>query len=297
MKLSYVSKNVDMTVPVMTTTSSMQSQPNAISSININNNNNNIKSDILNINDIKILGPDVAEKTCDPPVVSAISDSPVIVPKMPMNNKQFQKNSDHNVQSLVLDTNKNIPPNKQLKIKNVPHIEDDDSTDIVSSKLNTIYLPNTCTTAINVQVQPFVASPYHGSAQVPGATQMTSPASPTTHCMISAPLNTTAITPIQIVPMTPATAAPLTNAPTLGSLPSMILTSSIHGNTPSPAPVLASTHTLLPATPLPQKIREPRESKKSEEKEICNENIVLEKESEPAPNNSIGSAAVTGMYL
>lgn len=115
-KSNYVSKNAD--VPVSSTAGSVQIQPNAISSIN----NNLVKSEILTVNESKNLGPDVAVESNETPVVSAISDSPVIVPKMPMNIKQFQKNSE---QSLVLDTNKNIPPNKQFKqSKNVPQVEE-----------------------------------------------------------------------------------------------------------------------------------------------------------------------------
>ncbi|XP_075990810.1 eukaryotic translation initiation factor 4 gamma 3-like isoform X2 [Anticarsia gemmatalis] len=120
-KSNYVSKNVE--VPVTSTTSTVQTQPNAISS----NNNNVVKSEILTVNENKSLGPDIAVESSETPIVSAISDSPVIVPKMPMNIKQLQKNSEQTVQSLVLDTNKNIPPNKQFKqSKNVPQIEEVD---------------------------------------------------------------------------------------------------------------------------------------------------------------------------
>lgn len=118
-KSNYVSKNVD--IPVASTASSVHTQPNAISSIN----NNLVKSDILTVNENKNIGSDVAVESNETPIVSAISDSPVIVPKMPMNIKQLQKNSEPTVQSLVLDTNKNIPPNKQFKqSKNVPQVDE-----------------------------------------------------------------------------------------------------------------------------------------------------------------------------
>lgn len=100
--------------------SNVLSQSNAINYTNSGNN----KSEIYSINESKILGPDVAVETSETPIVSAISDSPVIVPKMPMNVKQLQKNSD---QSIVLDTNENIPL-KQHKSKNVPQIEDFDKS-------------------------------------------------------------------------------------------------------------------------------------------------------------------------
>lgn len=118
-KSNYASKSVD--VPVTSTPSSVQTQPNAISSIN----NNVVKSEILTVNENKNLGPDIAVESSETPIVSAISDSPVIVPKMPMNIKQLQKNSEQTAQSLVLDTNKNVPTNKQFKqSKNVPHVEE-----------------------------------------------------------------------------------------------------------------------------------------------------------------------------
>ncbi|KAJ0183840.1 hypothetical protein K1T71_000263 [Dendrolimus kikuchii] len=296
LKLSYVSKNVEMTVPVMTTTSSMQSQPNAISSININNNNNNIlKSDILNINDIKILGPDVAEKASEPPVVSAISDSPVIVPKMPMNNKQLQKNSDHNVQSLVLDTIKNIPPNKQLKNKNVPQVEElVKHSDIISCKINTILSSNTCTgIPLNTQVQqPFVATPFHGSTQTSPSTQLVSLSGASTQFMDTTPF-VAPLPPTSVVAITPASVVSLTPAPAPAPVPAPLppmpaLTTSTHAPSPSPAPVPTSTLAPLTAAPLPQQTRESIENKKSEEKEISNKHDVSEKDVETAPSKPNG---------
>lgn len=120
------SKNTD--VPPTSSTMNSQPQINAITSIN----SNIVKSEILSNNENKNLGPDIAVEPIETPVVSAISDSPVIVPKMP---KQLQKNSEQNVQSLVLDTNKNLPANKQHKTNNknkplVPQNEDlEKSTD------------------------------------------------------------------------------------------------------------------------------------------------------------------------
>lgn len=120
------SKNTE--VPTASSTLNSQPQTNAITSINSNIG----KSEILSNNENKNLGPDIAVEPIETPVVSAISDSPVIVPKMP---KQLQKNSEQNVQSLVLDTNKNLPANKQHKTHNknkplVPQNEDvDKSTD------------------------------------------------------------------------------------------------------------------------------------------------------------------------
>lgn len=64
----------------------MQPQLNAINSLSINL----TKSDTLHVND-KLLGMEVAAIPNETPIVSAISDSPVIVPKLPMNIKQLQK--------------------------------------------------------------------------------------------------------------------------------------------------------------------------------------------------------------
>ncbi|KAL4717779.1 hypothetical protein ACJJTC_000928, partial [Scirpophaga incertulas] len=95
------------------------SQINTITSIN----NSNIgKSEIVSNNENKNLGADIAVAAVETPVVSAISDSPVIVPKMP---KQ-QKTSEQSIQSFILDTNK-ISTSKQNKHKSkpfVPHVED-----------------------------------------------------------------------------------------------------------------------------------------------------------------------------
>lgn len=159
-KSNYVSKNVE--VPVTSTTNSVQTQPNAISSIN----NNIVKSEILNVNENKNLGPDIAVESSETPIVSAISDSPVIVPKMPMNIKQLQKSSEQTVQSLVLDTNKNIPPNKQYKqSKNVPQV---DEVEKPSDNINVAPIAIT-----PVAITPVATSPTGGNTSVPVSAQTT----------------------------------------------------------------------------------------------------------------------------
>ncbi|XP_037977834.2 eukaryotic translation initiation factor 4 gamma 1 isoform X4 [Plutella xylostella] len=99
-------KNIETVTPIITPIT--QPQTNAISSIN----NNIVKSDILAVNENKSIVAEVAVEPCETPVVSAISDSPVIVPKLPTNVKQTQKTSETLLQPLVLDTNKNIATNK-----------------------------------------------------------------------------------------------------------------------------------------------------------------------------------------
>lgn len=105
----HTSKNAESATA--TNTPNTQPQTNAISSIN----NNIVKSDILTVNENKTLGPDVAVEPSETPVVSAVSNSPVIVPKLPASLKPLQKNSEPNMQPLVLDTNKNAPATKQQK--------------------------------------------------------------------------------------------------------------------------------------------------------------------------------------
>ncbi|CAG4955067.1 unnamed protein product [Colias eurytheme] len=90
-----------------TTASPTQPQANAINSIN----NNIVKSDILNDN--KNIGPEAEVET---PVVSAISDSPVIVPKM--TNVKHQKSSE--TQSIAVDSKTQKPKQKK---PNVPQNE------------------------------------------------------------------------------------------------------------------------------------------------------------------------------
>ncbi|XP_053624819.1 eukaryotic translation initiation factor 4 gamma 3-like isoform X2 [Plodia interpunctella] len=81
------------------------------------------KPENILISESKNLGPDVAAESIETPVVSAISDSPVIVPKMP-NNKQLQKNSD---QPVVIESNtsKNQPIKQQKQNKIKPVVPDD----------------------------------------------------------------------------------------------------------------------------------------------------------------------------
>lgn len=112
-------------------TCTLQTQTNAITSIN---NNNVVKSDILSVNESKCLEADVAVKSSEPPEVSAISDSPVIVPKVcPTNKKQLQKNSE---QPLVVDNNKTVLSNKVQKQNKpkpvVPQVEDEKTVDIAT---------------------------------------------------------------------------------------------------------------------------------------------------------------------
>lgn len=106
-KTNFVPKNVELAV---STASTVQPQ-NAISSLS-SINNNVLKSDLVNLNDNRSLGPGVAAAPCETPVVSAISDSPVIVPKMTLNVKPIQK-IETNVQSIVIDTSKYTHNNKQ----------------------------------------------------------------------------------------------------------------------------------------------------------------------------------------
>ncbi|CAG9558433.1 unnamed protein product [Danaus chrysippus] len=127
-KSNFVSKNVE--VPA-TNASSNQPHTNAISTIN----SNNIKSEILIVNESKNVGSEIIESN-ETPVVSAISDSPVVVPKMTVNTKQLQKNSEQNL-PLTIDNSKIIPnskPQKQNKIKPVvPQDEIEKQSDIVNS--------------------------------------------------------------------------------------------------------------------------------------------------------------------
>ncbi|XP_045531840.1 eukaryotic translation initiation factor 4 gamma 3-like isoform X3 [Pieris brassicae] len=79
------------------------------------NSNNNVKSEVVNDN----IGSDVE---VDTPIVSAISDSPVIVPKL--TNTKHQKISEN---TIVID-NKQKP---KAKKPNVPHNETDKQSDVV----------------------------------------------------------------------------------------------------------------------------------------------------------------------
>ncbi|XP_023940865.1 eukaryotic translation initiation factor 4 gamma 3 isoform X2 [Bicyclus anynana] len=126
-KMNYITKTVE--VPV-TTASLIKPHSNAISTVNVNI----AKSEILNVNENKIVENEIIEFN-ETPVVSAISDSPVVVPKISMNVKQLQKNSEQS-QPLAVD-NKNLPTNTQQKqYKNKPDVPQDElekQSDIVSS--------------------------------------------------------------------------------------------------------------------------------------------------------------------
>ncbi|XP_022832467.1 eukaryotic translation initiation factor 4 gamma 3-like isoform X5 [Spodoptera litura] len=162
-KSNYVTNNVD--VPAASTPSSVQSQPIAVNSLN----NNIVKSEILTVNENKHLGPDVAGESNDTPIVSAISDSPVIVPKMPMNIKQLQKNSEPLVQPVVLDTNKNLPPSKPFKpSKNVPQLDDleQPQENIIQVPIATV-APISSSTVITSTVTPVPASTQTATASEP----------------------------------------------------------------------------------------------------------------------------------
>ncbi|XP_046976905.1 eukaryotic translation initiation factor 4 gamma 3-like isoform X1 [Vanessa cardui] len=146
-KSNFVSKNVE--VPV-TTASSNPPHTNAISTIN----NNIVKSEILNVNENKSLGNEIVESN-ETPVVSAISDSPVVVPKMPINIKQIQKNMEM-IQPLAVDNNKSLPSNKQQKQNKskpvVPQDELEKQSDSVSSIVPQAMIMQTVVTAVPVPV-------------------------------------------------------------------------------------------------------------------------------------------------
>lgn len=105
-KTNFVPKNVELPVSSM----SIAQPQNAISSSS-SINNNVMKSDLVNLNNNRSLGPDAAAAPCETPVVSAISDSPVIVPKMTLNVKPIQKIE---TTPIVIDTSKNTQINKQF---------------------------------------------------------------------------------------------------------------------------------------------------------------------------------------
>lgn len=247
------------------TTCGIQPQSNAITSIN----NNVVKSEILTINESKNLGPDVAVEHNETPVVSAISDSPVIVPKMAMNIKQLQKSSEQNISQTVLD--KNLPSNKQHKqIKSkpvVPHNEDfEKPSEVVTTSIGDI---------ANVSA-------------IPAATSAPAAA--------LAPLPAPAAAPAPVPAPTPAPAI----VPTLTPEPAPVPSS---GFAPAPAvvpvPVLASAANPVQSAPAPQPQRIPRERAKSEEKEKDknkDKDISREKESAPVSSKPNGPTPSNGEY-
>lgn len=245
------SKNND--VPTTASTPNSQPQTNAITSINSNIG----KSEILSNNENKNLGPDVAVESNETPVVSAISDSPVIVPKMP---KQLQKNSDQNVQSLVLDTNKNLPANKQHKShKNkplVPQVEDVDKSVENNSAVGPQEVPA-------VPVSQATAAAAAPAAPVPAA--------------VPAPAPQAALAPA------PAAAPAPSPAPPPGPAPAHTVTPSA---APNPAPA-----------PHPQRVRDNRQRlKSSEEKEKKDRDVTQEKETPPTSNKPNGPTHPVGKY-
>ncbi|CAH0746082.1 unnamed protein product [Diatraea saccharalis] len=168
-------------VPTAISASNPQPQINAITTINSNLG----KSEILTNNENKNLGPDVAVEPNETPVVSAISDSPVIVPKLP---KQLQKNSDQNNQSLVIDTNKN-PANKQQKtLKTKPVVPQNE--DVETSTDNSDIVPHEA--IVPVAQSPLAVAPPTVTAV--STTKAAPNPVPTTvatqHVMASTPIST-----------------------------------------------------------------------------------------------------------
>ncbi|CAH0716172.1 unnamed protein product, partial [Brenthis ino] len=186
-KSNFVSKNVE--VPATTASSNIQPHSNAISTIN----NNIVKSEILNDNENKNLGSEIVESN-ETPVVSAISDSPVVVPKMPINVKQIQKSMEL-IQPLPVD-NKNLPNNKQQKQNKNKPVVPQDEIEKQSDNVNSI-VPQT------LAVQAVVTSaPAQSSAIL---------ASPVNVSMSSSTLSTASTNPVTSVIVPPApSAAPST---------------------------------------------------------------------------------------
>ncbi|CAG5008325.1 unnamed protein product [Parnassius apollo] len=193
MKPVFGHKSVEMTPPPVAIT--MQPQTNAINSIN---NNNIVKSDILNVNENKTSGPDVVGEPSETPVVSAISDSPVIVPKMPTNIKQLQKTSEQS-QTLALDNNNksaNTYKNKQQKNKpHVPQAED-------AEKPVETAAPATGVTVSPVAIAPSVPVAETG-AEPPAPVQAAAPATAPTFTPTPTPNPTPIPTPVATPTDTP----------------------------------------------------------------------------------------------
>lgn len=254
-KSNYVTKN-ELSPP---TTCGIQPQSNAITSIN----NNVVKSEILPINESKNLGPDVAVEPNETPVVSAISDSPVIVPKMAMNIKQLQKSSEQNISQSVID--KSLPSNKQHKQSKskpvVPHIEDFEKPSEVTPSVGNIANVNT--------IPATTSAPVAALASLP------------------APMTTPAPTPVPVLGPTPEP-TPMPSAG-LASAPAVM-----------PVPALASVANPVPSAPAPQPQRVPRERIiKSEEKEKDknkDKEISQEKESASVSGKPNGPTPSDGKY-
>ncbi|XP_039763594.1 eukaryotic translation initiation factor 4 gamma 3-like isoform X5 [Pararge aegeria] len=149
-KLNFVTKTVE--VPV-TTASLIQPHINAINNVNI------VKSEILNVNENKIVENEIIEFN-ETPVVSAISDSPVVVPKISMNVKQNNKISEQS-QHLAVD-NKYLPTNtQQTQNPSKPDVPQDESkkqSDIVSCNIVPQHMINIQAVVTSPTYMPVVAS-------------------------------------------------------------------------------------------------------------------------------------------
>lgn len=214
-------------MPATTACSNNQPHSNAISTIN----NNIVKSEILNDNESKNLGSEIIESN-ETPVVSAISDSPVVVPKMPINVKQIQKSMDL-IQPLAVD-NKNLQNNKQPKQNKNKPVVPQDEIEKQSDNSNSI-VPQTV--HIEASVMP---ESIQSSATL---------ASPVTVSMCSSTLTSVGHNQSESTPAN---------------------STSVNSPAPSPAPASASAPASAPTTtpaPQPQRIREPRDRMRSEDKE------------------------------
>lgn len=263
------------------TTCGIQPQSNAITSIN----NNVVKSEILTINESKNLGPDVGIEPNETPVVSAISDSPVIVPKMAMSIKQLQKSNEQNISQSVLDksllSNK---PHKQSKSKPVvPHIEDfEKPSEVVTASIGNIANVNAIPSATCAPAAALVSSP--APAPAPAAAAAPTPAAAPALIHVPTPAPAPAPTPTPALVPTPE----LVSAPSSGPAPAVM-----------PAPALASAANPAQSTPTPQPQRIPRDRIKSEEKEKDknkDKEICQEKESAPVSSKPNGPTPSNGEY-
>ncbi|CAH2103569.1 unnamed protein product [Euphydryas editha] len=161
-KSNFGSKNVE--VPV-TTASSNPPHTNAINTIN----NNIVKSELLNVNENKNLGTEIVESN-ETPVVSAISDSPVVVPKMPVNIKQIQKNMEL-IQPLAVDNSKSLLNNKQQKQNKSKPVVPQDELEKQSDSVNSI-VPQAMLATSTLQT---VVTSVPAAAPVPAVAPATSP--------------------------------------------------------------------------------------------------------------------------
>lgn len=216
----------------MSTTSNIQPQTsnNAVSI-----NNNVVKPESLQ-NENKNLILEVAVEPNETPVVSAISDSPVIVPKMP-NNKQLQKNCD---QPLALDTNKN-QPNKQ-------HKQNNKSKPVVPEEIERV--------SDSVNVGASQSAPITVTTAIPASTAVTPASLPPSSAAFQAGPPAAAAAPAPSPAAAPVPAPAPVAAPLAASVAAPLVTS--------------APHYVVPA-PQPQRIRENRTRLKSEDKEKAKE--------------------------